>query len=238
MHKLSLEEENMTKFSLTGHSAWGTMYSDFSSALSASVHLPSGVREMFIASTEAMCDDRDAKVRRASWEAIRSAWLPHRETCAAALNAITGWRLDMYNKRNYDSFLTSSLHMKRMTNATFKALLSTVDDSTGKGRRALRIQVRALGKDNMHACDLYAPSLVGDNVGGTYTLDEGIELIASAVSEVDPAVGEFVYMMRIRNTSRLLVGIPNARGRTAQGLRNRERRLCTSVTIMEGLLCF
>lgn len=198
-HRLSLEEENMiTKLSVTGHSAWGSLYTDLSSVLPVNMQQADGsVKVIGLASAEAMRDSPDDNVRRASWEAIREAWLPHQETCAAALNAITGWRLDLYEKRDYDSFLASSLHTNRMTSATLSALLKSLDASVDVGRRALKIQSQAQKKDALEPWDLFAPAplTVAEN-GKTYTFDEGIELIASAVGAVDEAAGKFVRMMK------------------------------------------
>lgn len=196
-HRLTLAEENMiTSLKVTGHSSWGNMYTDISSVLSVDVALPEGTKKMGFASAEALRDNPDEKVRKASWEGIRSAWLPHQETCAAALNAITGWRLDLYEKRGYSSFLTSSLHSNRIKNATLDALFEALDSRTEVGRRAMKIQAKALGKTALEPWDLFAPAPVKKNVGRIYTFDEGIELIASAVAEVDKDAGAFVRMMR------------------------------------------
>lgn len=198
-HRLSLQEENMvTKLSVTGHSAWGSLYTDLSTVLPVNVREADGsVKVMGIASAEAMRDSPDEEVRRASWEGIRQAWLPHQETCAAVLNAITGWRLDMYEKRKFDSFLTSSLHSNRMSNDTLAALLKSLDSSVEVGRRALAIQAKVLKKDALEPWDLFAPApLAGTYAGKMYTFDEGIELIADAVGAVDESAGKFVRMMK------------------------------------------
>lgn len=197
-HKLSLVEENIiTGLGVNGHSAWGTLYTDLSATIPVRMSMPDGsVRSMGIASADAMRDSPDEAVRKASWEAIREAWLPHRETCAAALNAITGWRLDLYAKRGYPAFLTSSLHSNRMSKATLDALLKAVDESSDVGRRALKLQAKTMGKDALAPWDLYAPAPVKEDVGRMYTFEEGIELIANAVSEVDKEAGDFVRLMR------------------------------------------
>lgn len=197
-HKLTLQEENiMTTMSVTGHSAWGTLYTDLSSVIPVNVKMPDGsIRSMGIASADAMRDNPDARVRQASWEGIRSAWLPHRETCAATLNAITGWRLDEYKKRGYPSFLTSSLHQNRMSNATLHALLAAIDESNHVGRQALQVQARSLGKQALHPWDLFAPAPVNATSEKIYSFEEGIELIANAVADVDREAGKFVRMMR------------------------------------------
>lgn len=198
-HRLSLEEENMvTMLTVTGHSAWGSLYTDLSSVLPVHMKQPDGsVKTMGIASAEAMRDSSEEEVRRSSWEAIREAWLPHQETCAAVLNAITGWRLDMYGKRRHDSFLTSSLYLNRMSKATLDAIFKALDSSSEVGRRALRIQAKALKKKALEPWDLFAPAPVSSaDVGKIYTFDEGINLIANAVGAVDAEGGSFVRMMQ------------------------------------------
>lgn len=198
-HKLSLEEENViTALGVTGHSAWGTLYTDLSATIPVHVTQPDGtVRTMGIASADAMRDSPEESIRKASWEAIREAWLPHRETCAAALNAITGWRLDLYAKRGYPTFLTGTLQFNRMSKSTLDSLLQAIDDEgSSVGRRALQIQAEALGKKSLAPWDLYAPAPVRKDIGRMYTYEEGIELIADAVTKVDPEAGDFVRMMR------------------------------------------
>lgn len=197
-HKLSLNEENMiTTMSVTGHSAWGTLYTDLSGTISVNVKLPDGEKKMGIASAEAMRDDRDPRVRKASWEGIREAWLPHQETCAAVLNAITGWRAEMYEKRGLKSFLASSLHQNRMSNDTLNAMFNAIDtDGIVVGQKALRVQAKALGLDALHPWDLFAPAPVKKDSEKIYTFEEGINFIAEAVAEVDPEAGEFVRMMK------------------------------------------
>lgn len=198
-HRLSLEEENMiTGLQVTGHSAWATMYSDLSSVIPVHISQPDGsLKSMGIATAEAMRDSPDEDIRRKSWEAIREAWLPHQETCAAALNAITGWRLDLYERRQLDSPISSSLHMNRMSQATLEALFTALDASSDIGRRALRIQAKCLGKDSLEPWDLFAPAPSSNtSVGKIYTFDEGIDLIAKAIGAVDEEGGNFVRMMQ------------------------------------------
>lgn len=196
-HKLSLQEENMvTRLSVTGHSAWGSMYTDLSSVLPVKLELDGETKTVGIATAEAMRDSPNESERKASWEGIREAWLPHQETCAAALNAITGWRLDMYKERGFDSYLAESLHMNRMSRGALDSLFAAIDDKSELGRRVLRIQAKALGKDCLEPWDLFAPAPVRADVGRTYTFDEGIDLIANAVSEVDKDAGDFVKMMK------------------------------------------
>lgn len=197
-HRLTLEEENIvTSLSVTGYSSWGSLYSDLSSVLTVKMEdeETGKIKEMGIATAEAMRDSPDEGLRKKSWEGIREAWLPHQESCAAMLNAITGWRLELYDKRRYESFLTASLHANRMSNRTIEALLEAVESSVEVGRKALRIQAKGLGKEALDVWDLFAPAPKA-GTGRFYTFDEGIELIAKAVGKVDEEGGKFVRMMK------------------------------------------
>ncbi len=99
-----------TSLAVTGHTAWGALYIDLSSAIVAEVRQPDGSKKkMGVASASALLDSPDEAVRRAAWEGIRDAWRPHDETCAAVLNAITGWRHAMNDKRRLPNFLSGAL---------------------------------------------------------------------------------------------------------------------------------
>lgn len=78
-HKLSLAEENMvTALGVTGHSAWGSLYTDLSSVIPVRVKQPDGSsKSMGVASAAALLDSPSEGVRRTVWEGIRDAWLPH-----------------------------------------------------------------------------------------------------------------------------------------------------------------
>lgn len=125
--------------------------------------------------------------------AIRNGWLPHQETCAAALSAITGWRADIYKKRGLQSYLDSSLHQNRMSQATLNALLEAIDTvGVEVGKKALKVQAKAFGMNALDPWDLFAPAPVGNETENIYTYEEGIELIAEAVSEIDEEAGAFI----------------------------------------------
>lgn len=78
------------------HLEWVGSCSDISSVISVNVEKADGTSStMGIAKAEALRHPPDESVGKASCEAIRKACLPNQETCAAALNAITGWQLDL-----------------------------------------------------------------------------------------------------------------------------------------------
>ena len=197
---LSLGEETLvTALSVDGHAAWANMYDNISSSLQCNV----GGELLGVAQASAKLSDPDATVRRAAWDGIQAAWKGVDEPAAAILNAISGWRLSM-NKRRGEAagepvhFLEPALHSNRMTKATLDAMMSAVTDAGGPvGRRALALQARALGVKTLHASDLFAPApaVGGAKEAAGTPYEDAIDLIAKAVSKVDPSMGEIVRMM-------------------------------------------
>lgn len=197
---LSLSEENMlSSYSVPGISAWGSLYTDLSGGLVVKMELDGEAKTMGVAAAAGMLDNEDESVRRAAWLGIKEAWMPHTETCAAALNSISKWRLETYERRRLGSFLDTPLHQNKLGRKTLDAMMEAIEDSVEVGRRALRIQAAALGKDVLEPWDLLAPPPVGGSGETKYGFEEGIEVIAEAVGAVDEKAGAFVRMMRDRN---------------------------------------
>lgn len=198
-HALSLAEENMlSSYQVPGISAWGALYTDLSGIIKVDMEQDDGsTKTMGVAAAAGLLDSTDGTTRKRAWLGIKNAWLPHTETCAAVLNAITAWRLETYKRRGLDGYMASPLHLNRMRDESLKALFDSIDDHVEVGRRALRIQAAALGKKRSEPWDLYAPAPVKNTSAATvYTFDEGIEVIANAVGAIDTEAGDFVRMMR------------------------------------------
>jgi oligoendopeptidase F len=198
---LSLAEENMlSSYSVVGIQSFGTLYTDLSGTLTVSIVQPDGTgKKMGIAGAAGLLDSPDGEVRRRAWEGIKDAWLPHMETCAAALNAMVAWRLETYRRRGVTDFLETPLHQNNLERKSLDAMQAAVaDGGVEVGRRALRIQAACLGKSRMEPWDLFAPAPVSAETATTYPYDEGIAIIANAVGKVDTKAGEFVLMMKER----------------------------------------
>lgn len=152
-----------------------------------------------LATAESMLDDPSAEVRKSVWIGISNAWKVHYEACAAALNAITSWRLEDARLRKYDDYLYPTLFANRMTRKSLDAMMYAIEKRGSKlGQKSLRLQSVVLGKPQMEPWDLSAP-LPSSNRGTAstaYTFNESIELIADAADGYDASIGGFVRMMR------------------------------------------
>ncbi|MEC9240354.1 MAG: M3 family metallopeptidase, partial [Pseudomonadota bacterium] len=141
------------------------------------------------------------RTRENAWRAINESWGAQVESCAAAINAIAGWRLELGRRRSSKSpvhFLDSPAHMNRISQATLDAVLSVAEESIPLARRAALLQAKAHGKERYGPWDQRSPSPSTEGEDRSIPYTEALELIANAYSSVDPTMGEFVEMMAER----------------------------------------
>ena len=93
------------------------MYSQLSSTMTCQVQVGNELKTMGVAEAGGLLQKADERTRKDAWLGINAAWRTHEESCAAAINAIAGWRLEMNRKRSKVRpvhFLDAPVHMNRL----------------------------------------------------------------------------------------------------------------------------
>ncbi|MEM7395299.1 MAG: hypothetical protein AAF492_23450, partial [Verrucomicrobiota bacterium] len=125
---LSLKEEDlMLGLSVNGITAWGNLYDNLSGEISCTVDLPDGEQTMGLAQAAALAESPDPATRQAGYRSIQAAWKQHETTCAAMLNALSGWRRDVCEKRSHTQpvhFLDRPAFDGRITRETLDCMMS------------------------------------------------------------------------------------------------------------------
>lgn len=194
---LSLAEENLINaLAPDGIEAWGRLYTQLSGTLECDVLVGNEQQRMGIAQAAGLMQRPDDRLRENAWNAINSAWDGHAESCAAALNAIAGWRLELCRKRSGQKpvhFLDAPVHMNRLSRETLDSLLAAAERFRPLARRAAKLQARAYGKDTIGPWDSRAPAPVLDSSAeDTIGFDTAISRISAAYGQVAPSLGAFV----------------------------------------------
>ena len=199
---LPLAQENLvTSLGEDGIHAWGRLYDQLSGTISCDVTVGNELRAMGVAEAAGMMQRPDDRLRENAWRAINEAWDQHAESCAAAVNAIAGWRLEMCRKRSTGSatpvhYLDAPLHANRIQRATLDTVLAVAEEGIPLARRAARLQAQAYGKARYGPWDGRAPAPVANGeTGDSIPYSEALDLIATAYGEVQPQMGAFVRMM-------------------------------------------
>lgn len=235
---LPLAEENLvTGLGEDGIHAWGRLYDQLSGTLSCDVTVGNELRTMGIAEAAGLMQMPDDALRENAWRAVNAAWEEHAESCAAALNAIAGWRLEMCRKRTARAgtavhYLDAPLHANRIRRETLDTVLKVAEEGIPLARRAARLQAKAYGKERYGPWDNRAPAPVASGEAGEpIAYAAALDLIAGAYGEVESAMGDFVRMMAERNWIEGTVGPRKRPGAYCTGfLKSRTPRVYMTYT--------
>ncbi|HET6470212.1 MAG TPA: M3 family oligoendopeptidase [Pseudomonadales bacterium] len=197
---LGLAEENLVNgLAQDGIHAWGRMYSQLSSTMTCAVQVGNELQTMGVAEANGLLQRADERTRKDAWHGINAAWRVHEESCAAAINAIAGWRLELNRKRSTQRpvhFLDAPVHMNRLSRRTLDTLLDVTRDARPLARRATIAMARASGRERIGPWDMRAPAPKLANSDAPMRFDDAVALIAEAYGEVNPALADFVRMMQ------------------------------------------
>ena len=198
---LPLDQETLvSSLAQDGIHAWGRLYDQLSGTLACEVQVEGETRTMGLAQASGLMLSPNDALRENAWRAINAAWDEHGESCAAAINAIAGWRLEMCRRRSKPvravHFLDAPLHMNRIRKETLDAVLAAAEEGVPLARRAARLQAKAYGKAQYGPWDQRAPAPdSGGDAGAGTPYAQALDLIAESYGSVDPRMGEFVTMM-------------------------------------------
>ena len=202
---LPLAQETLTAaLAQDGIHAWGRLYDQLAGSLACDVTVNGEERRMGLAAASALMLRADDQLRENAWRAINGAWAQHEDSCAAAINAIAGWRLEMCRRRSRQTqaagrrdvhFLDAAVHANRIERATLDTVLGIAEEGRALARRAARLQAKAYGKARYGPWDLRAPAPAAGEAEEGIAYRQAVELIAEAYGDVHPRMGDFVRMM-------------------------------------------
>jgi len=131
----------------------------------------------------------DRVLRKLAFDKELEVWDEHKEAFAASLNGVKGATITLDGARGYASPLARSLAESRIDDATFDALLSTLEGNLPMFRRYLAAKAHALGLEKLAFYDLFAP--VGGG-GRSYSYKEAQRFVIAQLSAFSPKMGAFV----------------------------------------------
>lgn len=191
------EESLIMGLRTQGRDAWGDLYDDLSGNLKIRVKHADGREETVgLAQAQAMTKLPDEAVRKAAWHGIQEAWDGQKESAAAILNALSGWRLEIAKRRSHRravDFLEEPLHQARIQRRTLDAMFEAVSRNADWVRDAARVMAKCHGKAKLDPWDLLAPAPMKD--ASTVAFPESLRLIRDSFATVDGSMGDFVKMM-------------------------------------------
>lgn len=177
-----------------GIHAWGRLYDRLSGELRVQV-MERG--EMVSKSPgQVRFDMAERPVRENNFFAADKAWRTLADTCADALNHISGTRLTIYRRLGLADHLEMPLRLNRMTRATLDAMWGAVTERKSMLAKFFAKKAESLGVKKLAWFDLQAPYPAPKRSPGEESLsyDRAAEQVISTFSGFSPEFGEFARM--------------------------------------------
>ncbi len=190
LDKLSKTEETLINdLSTDGYHAWNTLYNTVSGALKIPVEIDGQSLILSPGQAANMMSSPNRTTRCIVFKAWEDAWSSVAETCALAINEIAGFRLQVYNHRQWADVLQEPLENNRMTRKTLDIMWETINRNKPALVQFLERQKQLLGTDQLSWHDYTAP--MGQS-NKTYTLDEAANFVVKHVSSFGQSMGDLV----------------------------------------------
>ncbi len=182
MEKLALE------LSVSGFHSWNMLYDKMAGDLRVEVEEDGEKKLISLGQNANRLSNPDRAIRKDAFEKMESAWESRAEYAAMALNSLVGFRLTVYRKRGWDSFLKESLQNSRITEDTLNAMWQAVIEDGAKIKEYTDAKKKLLDIDNF--CWYDQTATIGKS-GKKYTFGEAGDFIVKHLGSFSDEMGNF-----------------------------------------------
>lgn len=182
--KLPVQEEILANLlSPDGYHGWSDLYDVVTGKMTITIELNGRTETLSPGQLQNRLSDPDPRVRAYLMGKWEEAWSQVADLCALALNHLSGFRLALYEKRGWDSFLKEPLENNRMSQKTLDAMWRTIEENRDRLVTYLKRKKRYLGLDKLGWQDYGAPIATSQT---RITYDEAAELIVEELGRISP----------------------------------------------------
>ena len=193
-HRLPKQQELLSAdLAVDGIHAWGRLYDRISGALKITVMERGELVEKSVGQVQ--FDSPQRQVRENNFYAATKSWSSIGDTCADALNHISGTRLTKYRWLGLEDHLDAPLQYNRMTRETLTTLWNVVSERKPMLLKYLQKKADAFGLEKLTWYDVPAPYPTGaTGTEQNISYDTACDLIVKTFSEFSPDFGKFAQM--------------------------------------------
>jgi pepF/M3 family oligoendopeptidase len=184
------EELLAADLAVDGLHAWGRLYDRLSGELRIKVMEKGEVVDK--SPGQIRFDSPERAIRENNFYAAEKAWKTVADSCADALNHISGTRLTLYRRLGLRDHLDMPLHRNRMSRETLDAMWGAISARKSFLLGYLNKKAERIGVPKMAWFDSQAPLPGTDEPGrGSISFDEGADQVIATFSGFSPHFGDF-----------------------------------------------
>lgn len=150
-------EKLVNDLSVDGYHGWWNLYSTITGRIRIPFVRKGKEENLSVGQAANLFSHPQAEIRHSMGERWEKAWSGEAELCAAALNHIAGFRLNLYRHRGWDSVLTEPLEMNRMSMETLESMWDTIEENKDIFVAFLQRKASLLDISSLTWYDLRAP---------------------------------------------------------------------------------
>lgn len=187
------QEQLLSELSVDGLSAWSRLYDRISGELRIEVMEKGELVRKSV--SQVMFDMPERNIRQNNFFASTKAWGTLADTCADALNHISGARLTKYKRLPVQDHLDLPLRLNRMTRGTLETMWRTITERKAMLLPYLERKAKLLGLEKLSWYDQMAP--LPPAIGGSeaeLSYDQACDLVIGTLTSFSPDFGEFARM--------------------------------------------
>lgn len=173
--------------------AWGRLYDRLSGELR--IELMEKGEIVRKSPGQVTLDSPERTVRENNFHAADKAWRGIADTCADALNHISGFRLAKYRRLGLKDHLEAPLRINRMRRETLEAMWAAITERKRTLLRYFEAKARLLGIDRLTWYDVLAPlpsaSETTVSAAARLSYDDACDLVIRTFSEFSDELGAF-----------------------------------------------
>ena len=192
--KLKAPEETeklILELGVNGYHAWNRLYDKMAGDLSVEIEKDGERKIISLGQNAARMSEPDRKTRRDSFLKMEEAWETQANLAAMILDSQAGFRLSIYNQRNWDSALFEPLLSSRMKRETIDAMWNAVTLGRTKLKEYIKAKMKLLDINKFCWYDQHAPVGRSDRKFPYY---EAADFIVEHINSFSTEMGKFTRM--------------------------------------------
>ncbi|MEH7745944.1 M3 family oligoendopeptidase [Neobacillus drentensis] len=173
--KLSKEEEALiSALGVDGYHSWGQLYDLIVGKIKIPFNENGEEKQLSVGQAFNKFSSPDRDIRAAIFANWEKAWGEQADILAKTLNHLSGFRLNVYQKRGWEDILKEPLSINRMEKGTLETMWGVISDNKQKLVKYLERKASLLGIEKLSWYDLDAPYGI---TASKVTYQEGAEFI-------------------------------------------------------------
>jgi oligoendopeptidase F len=187
--KLSPEQEALAgDLAVDGYHAWSDLYSTVVGRIGILFENEGKTIQLSVGQAENKMLSGDRAVRSQVFDQFEKVWANESELCANALNHLSGFRINLYRHRGWDSVLKEPLDINRMSEKTLQAMWDSIDRKKDRFVDYIKRKAKLLGLEALSWYDVSAP--LGSSVNSV-NYNEGAAFIVEQFGRFSPKMADF-----------------------------------------------